>query len=221
VVLNVGAPVTMPWADEVAAIVLAYYPGLENGNAVTNVLTGVVNPSGKLPITLPKKLEDSPAYINAAYPGARKVYYGEGIFIGYRYFDEKGVDPLFPFGHGLSYTTFEYSDLQVPAKVMQGVDVEVKLTVKNIGVMTGQEVVQVYVADPVSSLPRPPKELKAFTKVALQPDESKTISFKLDQRALSFFDSQKMAWIAESGIFEILVGSSSRDIRLKAGFELI
>ena len=122
VVLNVGAPVTMPWVDEVEAIVLAYYPGLENGSAVTNILTGAVNPSGKLPISLPKKLEDSPAYINASYPDARKVHYGEGIFVGYRYYDEKGVEPLFPFGHGLSYTTFEYSDLQVSQKGKRGTD---------------------------------------------------------------------------------------------------
>ena len=221
VVLNVGAPVTMPWVDEVEAIVLAYYPGLENGSAVTNILTGAVNPSGKLPISLPKKLEDSPAYINASYPDARKVHYGEGIFVGYRYYDEKGVEPLFPFGHGLSYTTFEYSDLQVSQKGKRGTEVDVQLTLKNSGSIAGQEVVQLYMADPASSLPRPPKELKAFAKVELQPGESKTISFSLNQRAFSFFDPQKMEWIVEPGRFEILAGSSSRDIRLKAGFELI
>jgi beta-glucosidase len=217
VVLNVGAPVTMPWADDVAAIVLAYYPGLENGNAVTSVLTGAVNPSGKLPITLPKALKDSPVYINASFDGARKVHYGEGIFLGYRYFDEKRVEPLFPFGHGLSYTTFEYSDL----KVEQDPELTVQLTVKNTGPLAGKEVVQIYVADPVSSLPRPPKELKAFAKVELQPGESKSVNFKLNQRALSFFDPRKMAWIAEPGNFEILAGRSSRDIRLKASFGLV
>jgi beta-glucosidase len=221
VVLNVGAPVSMPWVEKVAAVVLAYYPGLENGNAITNVLTGLVNPSGKLPITLPKKLEDSPAYTNASYEGVRKVYYGEGVFTGYRYFDEKLIEPLFPFGHGLSYTTFEYSDLQVPVKVKKGANLDVRVTVKNTGPVAGKEVVQIYVADPVSSLPRPPKELKGFANVELQPGECKILSFELDQRALSFFDPHKMTWVAEPGTFEILAGSSSRDIRLKASFELM
>ncbi len=220
VVLNVGAPVTMPWVDDVAAIVLSYYPGLENGNAITNVLSGRVNPSGKLPITLPKKLEDSPSVINASYEGARKVYYGEGIFLGYRYFDQRKVEPLFPFGHGLSYTSFEYSDLRVPEKVKKGSLLEVHLTVRNTGKATGKEVVQLYIADPVSSLPRPPKELKRFAKVNLEPGESKRLKFEIDQRALSFFDPVKKDWVAEPGTFEVLVGSSSGDIRLQASFEL-
>ena len=220
VVLNVGAPVTMPWVDDVAAIVLAYYPGQENGNAITNVLTGAANPSGKLPITFPKTLEDSPASINASYEGARKVYYGEGIFLGYRYFDERKIEPLFPFGHGLSYTQFEYSDLLVPEKVENDSNFVVQVTIKNTGDVTGKEVIQVYIADPISSLPRPPKELKGFAKVELEPGQSKSLKFEMDQRALSYFDPQKMSWVAEPGTFEVLVGSSSRDIRVRTSFEV-
>ncbi len=220
VILNSGAPVSMPWADQVAAIVLAYYPGMENGNAVANVLLGKVNPSGKLPVTFPVRLEDSPAYINASYPGCREVNYGEGIFVGYRYYDKKNVAPLFPFGHGLSYTTFAYSDLKVPKKVKAGERIEVSLKVKNTGSAAGKEVVQLYVSDLKSSLPRPPKELKGFAKVGLKPGESGTVTFSLDERALAFWNPVKKAWVAEPGEFEVLVGSSSRDIRVKAKFKL-
>jgi beta-glucosidase len=220
VVLNAGAPVTMPWLDKVAAVVQAYYPGMENGNAVANVLMGQVNPSGKLPVTYPKRLEDSPAYINASFPGCREVNYGEGIFVGYRYYDKKDVEPLFPFGHGLSYTTFAYSGLKVAKKVKAGQNVEVSLTVTNTGKVVGKEVVQLYVSDLKSFLPRPTKELKGFAKIDLKPGEAQVVTFSLDERALAFYDPQKKAWVAEPGEFEVLVGSSSRDIRLKAGFKL-
>ena len=220
VVLNVGAPVSMPWVDQVPAIVQAYYPGMENGNAVAAVLLGKVNPSGKLPVTFPVRLEDSPAYINASYPGCREVNYGEGIFVGYRYFDQKDVTPLFPFGHGLSYTSFEYSGLKVTKQVKAGSQMEVSLTVTNTGKTAGKEVVQLYVSDSQSSLPRPPKELKGFAKVALEPGEAGTVAFSLDERALAFYDPHKHAWVAEPGAFEVLVGSSSRDIRVKAKFTL-
>jgi beta-glucosidase len=220
VVLNVGAPVRMPWVDQVAAIVQAYYPGMENGNAVAAVLLGKVNPSGKLPVTFPVRLEDSPAFINASYPGCREVNYGEGIFVGYRYYDKKDVTPLFPFGHGLSYTTFVYRDLKVAKKVKAGKKVEVSLTVKNTGKVAGKEVVQLYVSDLKSSLPRPPKELKGFAKVSLEPEQSETVTFTLDERALSFYDPHMHAWVAEPGEFRVLTGSSSRDIRLKAKFVL-
>ncbi len=218
VVLNAGAPVEMPWVDEVAGVVIAYYPGQEGGSAITNVLFGDVNPSGKLPITLPKRYEDNPAYIN--YPGAQEVHYGEGIFVGYRYYDYKKIEPLFPFGHGLSYTTFEYSDLQVPGTAAKGQPVTVQVTVKNTGERAGKEVVQVYVRDVEASQMRPLKELKRFEKVALQPGESKTLSFTLDERALSFYDPYRGGWVAEPGKFEVLVGSSSRDIRQQATFLL-
>ena len=220
VVLNAGAPVSMPWVDQVAAVVDAYYPGMENGNAVAAVLLGKVNPSGKLPVSFPMRLEDSPAFINASYPGCRKVNYGEGIFVGYRYYDKKDVTPLFPFGHGLSYTTFAYSNLKVAKKAKAGEKVKVSLTVKNTGKVAGKEVVQLYVGDPKSSLPRPPKELKGFAKVALKPGQSETVNFTLDERSLAYYDPHKKAWVAEPGEFELLVGASSRDIRLKAKFTL-
>lgn len=221
VVLNVGAPIEMPWVDKVAAIVLAYYPGLENGNAVAKVLLGEVNPSGKLPITLPRRLQDSPAFINASYPGCREVNYGEGIFVGYRYFDKVELEPLFPFGHGLSYTRFEYSDLKLPEKVSAGQPVEVSVVVKNVGQRAGQEVAQLYVTDPQSSMPRPPRELKRFAKVALQPGESKVLQFSLDQRALAFYDPNAKAWVAEPGVFEVQVGGSSRHIGATGSFVLL
>ncbi len=218
VVLNVGSPVEMPWADDVAAIVLAYYMGQEGGHAVANVLSGAVNPSGKLPVTFPKRYEDNPSFIN--YPGTMEVLYGEGIFVGYRYYDKKDVEPLFPFGHGLSYTTFAYSDPQVPATVEAGEPVRVSVTVTNTGAVAGQEVVQVYVGDPVSSLVRPPKELKGFKKVHLEPGQSAVVEFTLDERALSFYDPYRGQWVAEPGAFTVSFGSSSRDIRAVASFTL-
>jgi beta-glucosidase len=214
VVLNCGAPVELPWIDDVPALVLAYYPGQEGGNAVANILTGDVNPSGKLSVTFPRRYEDNPTYIN--YPGGREVRYGEGIFVGYRYYDQKDVKPLFPFGFGLSYTTFEYSGLQIPETVQPGKPIDVSVTVTNTGARAGKEVVQLYVSDKESSLPRPPKELKGFKKVQLNPGESKMVDFVLDQRALSFYDPAQRQWVAEPGEFEVLVGSSSRDIRLSA-----
>jgi beta-glucosidase len=218
VVLNSGSPVEMPWIQEVCALLLAYYPGQEAGTAIANILTGATNPSGRLPVTLPMRYEDNPTYIN--YPGLREVHYGEGIFVGYRYYDQKGVEPLFPFGFGLSYTTFAYSDLVLPEQVAPGEEVEVSLTVTNTGEVTGKEVVQLYVADPVSSLVRPVKELKRFKKVALEPGESTTVTFTLDERALSFYDPVVKQWVAEPGEFNVMVGSSSRDIHLIGRFIL-
>uniref|UniRef100_A0A7C4KHK4 Beta-D-glucoside glucohydrolase n=1 Tax=Anaerolinea thermolimosa TaxID=229919 RepID=A0A7C4KHK4_9CHLR len=214
VVLNAGSPVEMPWVDQVPAILEAYYPGQEGGNAIARILLGEVNPSGKLTVTFPRRVEDTPAYIN--YPGGREVIYGEGIFVGYRYYDKKDIQPLFPFGHGLSYTTFEYSDLSIPQEARIGESVEVKITVKNTGTVAGKEVVQLYVCDPESSLARPPKELKGFAKVSLAPGESKTVRFTLDSRAFAFYDPYQSRWVVEPGRFEILAGSSSRDIRMKA-----
>ncbi len=218
VVLNAGSPVEMPWADAVAAIVLAYYPGQEGGNAVARVLTGAVNPSGKLSETFPRRYEDNPSFIN--YPGTREVVYGEGLFVGYRYYDTKDVVPLFPFGHGLSYTTFAYSNLKLAEQVKPGEPVEVSVTVTNTGSVAGKEVVQLYVADKTASLARPQKELKRFAKIALEPGASQTVTFTLDERALAFYDPYKAEWVAEPGEFEVLIGSSSRDIRLAGTFGL-
>jgi beta-glucosidase len=218
VVLNCGSPISMPWLADVPAVIEAYYPGQEAGSAVTRVLLGEVNPSGKLSVTFPKRLEDTPAYVN--YPGHKEVRYGEGIFVGYRHYDQRDIEPLFPFGFGLSYTTFAYSNVQAPSQVKAGEPVQLSVTVKNTGAVAGKEVVQVYVYDEKSSLPRPPKELKAFAKIALQPGESKTISFSLDRRAFAFYDPYAKAWVVEPGEFKLLVGSSSRDIRATAAVEV-
>ncbi|MGE5528151.1 MAG: glycoside hydrolase family 3 C-terminal domain-containing protein [Patescibacteria group bacterium] len=211
VVLNTGAPVTMPWLDKVAAVVEAYYPGLEAGNAVADVLLGAVNPSGRLPVTFPRRLCETPAFLNTT--GDREVRYGEGIFVGYRWYDAREIEPLFPFGHGLSYTTFAYGGLEAPARAKIGDPVRLSVAVRNTGAAAGKEVVQVYIRDVESSLPRPPKELKAFAKVSLAPGEEKKVEFTLERRAFAFYDPVAKDWVVEPGEFEILVGSSSRDIR--------
>jgi beta-glucosidase len=191
-----------------------WYNSQEQGNALADILFGDENPSGKLPTTFPVRLEDNPAYIN--YPGEKgKVRYGEGIFVGYRYYDRKKVAPLFPFGHGLSYTTFKYSNLRLSARsIKPGDTLKVKVDVTNTGKMAGKEIVQLYVRDVQSSFARPEKELKAFGKVGLKPKQTKTLTFTLDREAFWYFDTVKNAWSIEPGIFEILVGASSRDIRL-------
>ncbi len=218
VVLNTGVPVTMPWLDEIPAVIDAFYPGMEGADAIARIFLGEVNPSGKLAVTFPRRLEDTPAYNN--FPGGKQVFYGEGIFVGYRHYDQRGIEPLFPFGHGLSYTTFEYSDLKVIDQVKNGENVSVSVTVKNTGKMAGKEVIQLYVRDLASSLPRPFKELKGFKKVALAAGESKTVILELDERALSFYDPYQSRWVAEPGDFEVLIGSSSNDIRARADFRL-
>jgi len=220
VVLNSGAPISMEgWIDRVPAVVEAWFPGQECGNAIADVLFGDADPCGKLPMTFPRRIEDNPAYIN--YPGENgKVLYGEGIFVGYRYYDTKRVEPLFPFGHGLSYTTFEYSNLNVPAEVTLGDPVEMSVDVTNTGSSEGKEVVQLYLRDVESSLVRPTKELKGFAKISLKAGETKTLSFSLGKRDLSFYDPDRAGWLAEPGEFGVLVGSSSRDIRATGSFVL-
>lgn len=210
VVLMNGAPVGMPWIDDVNAIIEAYYPGQECGNAIANILSGEINPSGKLPETFPVKLSDNPAYGN--YPGENnRVHYEEGIFVGYRYYDTRQIEPLFPFGHGLSYTTFEYSN---PIVSESSESVRVNFDLKNMGEVDGAEVAQLYIRDVVSSEIRPLQELKEFQKVYLQADEVKEISFELTKEDFSFFSSKLNKWVVEPGEFEILIGSSSRDIRI-------
>jgi len=214
VVLNNGSAVAMhDWIDGVAAVLEGWMMGQAGGTAVAEILFGKVNPSGKLSETFPIRLEDTPAYIN--WPGeAGKVYYGEGLFIGYRYYDEKQVPVQFPFGFGLSYTTFEYSNLKVSHQTFKDVDgVVVSVDIKNVGQVTGKEIIQVYVHDQKCSLRRPKKELKGFAKVELQPGETKTVSIPLDFRAFAFYHPGYHRWITESGEFEILVGASSVDIR--------
>ena len=220
VVLVNGTPVNMEkWVDKVPAIVEAWYPGQEGGNAISNILFGDVNPSGKLSVSFPKRLRDNPSYGN--YPGSGgKVYYKEGIFVGYRHYDKNNIEPQFPFGHGLSYSEFEYSNLVVNPKQTGDGEVSVRVDIKNISDCEGKEVIQLYLSDKQSSLERPPRELKAFKKVSLKPGEKKTVKLKLDKSSLSFYDDVKKKWVAEPGDFEVLIGSSSRDIRLKDSFML-
>jgi beta-glucosidase len=222
VVLNNGSPLAMePWIDNVPAVVEAWYTGQECGNAIAAVLCGDANPSGKLPDTFPRRLEDNPAFIN--YPGeGGKVLYGEGIYVGYRYYDAKKIEPLFPFGHGLSYTSFAYSNLRIsPTELKMGDKINVSIDIKNVGKVPGKEVVQFYVRDIASRVQRPPKELKAFRKVSLLPGEIKKVEFILEKEALSFYDPALKQWVAEPGEFEIQIGSSSRDIRARKKFVLV
>jgi beta-glucosidase len=216
-----GAPVTMTkWVGRVPAIVQAWYGGQEAGRAIGAILFGAQNPSGKLPVTFPRQWSDSPAY--GHYPGENlHVAYDEGIYVGYRGFDKRNIEPLFPFGHGLSYTKFDYSGLKItPAKVAAGKPVEVTMHVRNSGPRAGAEVVQLYVHDVKSSVDRPVKELKGFRRVTLNPGQAQSVSFTLDKSALSFYSVAKDEWVAEPGAFEVWIGASSRDIRLKGAFEL-
>jgi beta-glucosidase len=220
VILNTGSPISMNWLDEVAAVVQAWYPGQECGNAIADVLFGDVDPSGRLPQTFPRRLEDNPAYIN--YPGENgKVLYGEGIFIGYRYYEKKAIEPLFPFGFGLSYTSFQYSNLRITADEIGPEDeLRVSVDVTNTGRRAGNDVVQLYVKDTESSLVRPEKELKGFAKAWLEPGETKTVTMTLDRASLAYYDDLGQQWVAEAGQFEVLVGRSSQDIRTTATFAL-
>ncbi len=220
VVLNAGSPLTMPWLEDVAAVVQAWYGGQEAGNAIADVLFGDADPGGRLPTTFPKRLADNPAYIN--YPGENgHVLYGEGLFVGYRYYDKKGIEPLFPFGFGLSYTDFAYSNLRLSSDRLSPDDtLTVTLDVRNTGARAGSDVVQVYVRDIASRLVRPEKELKAYAKVTLPPGETQTVTLALDRQALAYYDPAAPGWVAEPGEFEVLVGRSAADIRLRARFQL-
>jgi len=221
VVMVNGTPLVMDrWLDSAAAVVEAWYPGQEGGTAIAEILFGEVNPSGKLPTTLLKSWEQSPAYGN--YPGSDgKVHYEEGIYVGYRYFDTEKIDPQFPFGHGLSYTTFEYSDMEIsPRKTGADGKVRVSLKVKNTGEMAGMEVVQLYLRDVESSVDRPVHELKGIEKIALAPGETGEVSFELGRRAFSFFHPDRNEWTVEPGEFEAQAAASSRDIRLTGTFEI-
>jgi beta-glucosidase len=217
VILNNGAPVTMSaWIDDVAAVLEGWMMGQAGGGAIADILFGKVNPSGKLPETFPRRLADTPAHIN--WPGGNhQVRYGEGLFIGYRYYDAKDMPVQFPFGFGLSYTTFAYSHLTTSAETFKDVDgLTVTVDVTNTGQRAGKEIVQVYVHDQQSGLVRPPKELKGFAKVELQPGETKTVSIHLDSRAFAYYRPAYKRWITEDGDFDILVGASAADICCRA-----
>jgi beta-glucosidase len=220
VVLIGGGPVDMSqWVNDVQGVVQAWYAGMEGGNALAKIIFGQVNPSGKLPMSFPKKLEDVPAHKLGAYPGDEKknAYYFDDIYVGYRYYDTYHVEPQFPFGFGLSYTTFSYSHLKLSAANKKAT---VTFTIKNTGKAAGADVAQVYVHQQKSTLPRPEKELKGFQKVFLQPGESKTITVILDENAFQYFNDNLRKWVLEPGKFDVLVGSSSKDIKLKGTVNL-
>jgi len=224
VVMIAGSPVSMiEWINEVPAVLQAWYGGMETGNAISAILFGDVNPSGKLPISFPKKLADSPAHVSErTFPGDEKVFYEEGIFVGYRHFDTKNIEPLFPFGHGLSYTNFTYENLMLSKeKLTKDEILTISVDIMNSGEYPGSEVVQLYIQDVESSVERPLKELKGFKKVYLKPGERVTIKFEIDKSDLSFYSESHGKWIAEKGNFNILIGDSSRDIRLQTGFEYL
>lgn len=215
VVLHNGSPVEMPWADQVKGIVEAYLGGQAVGAAIVDILFGKVNPSGKLPETFPYKLEDNPSYL---YYGGEKdrVEYREGIFVGYRYYDKKHMDVRFPFGHGLSFTTFAYDAPKISAKRIRDTEtVTIRVDVTNTGSRPGKEVVQLYVAPPKGDVIRPVRELKGFEKVELAPGETKMVSFTLDGRAFSYWNTQIHDWHVESGTYRLQVGQSSRRIVLE------
>jgi beta-glucosidase len=224
VVLTAGGNVDMTsWIDKVPALLHTWYPGQEGGTALAQILFGEYSPSGKLPVSFERRLEDG-ATFKSYYPqkGDKHVEYTEGIFVGYRHFDRSAVKPLFPFGYGLSYSRFEYSDLKITHGQPGSQDLaSISFTIKNVGSREAAEIAQLYVGDSHASVPRPPKELKGFAKVNLQPGERKQVTLPLNRRAFSFFDVNKHDWNAEPGDFTILVGSSSANIRLQGTFRLV
>jgi beta-glucosidase len=214
VVLNNGAPVAMSaWIEEVAAVLESWMMGQAGGEAIADILFGKANPCGKLAETYPLKLADTPAHLN--WPGgAGVVRYGEGLFIGYRYYDAKQMPVLFPFGYGLSYTTFAYSNARVSTQTFKDTDgVTVSVDITNTGAVAGKDIVQVYVHDQKSGLVRPEKELKGFAKVDLQPGETKSVSIQLDFRAFAYYHPEYKQWITEDGDFDILIATSAAEIR--------
>ncbi|EYA89042.1 glycosyl hydrolase family 3 C-terminal domain protein [Bacteroides fragilis str. S36L5] len=228
IVVNIsGNAVAMPWISEIPAVIQAWYLGTEAGNAIASVLVGDVNPSGKLPFTFPEKLEDVGAHQLGDYPGRQREdgifdeKYNESIFVGYRWTDKQKIRPLFPFGHGLSYTTFAYGKATVNKKVMK-IDEQIAITVPitNTGKRIGSEIVQLYISDLKSSLPRPIKELKGFSKIQLAPGETQEVTFLIDKQALSFFNDSRHEWVAEPGKFEAQIAASATDIKSKVTFEL-
>ena len=229
VVVNIsGSAVAMPWADKADAIVQGWYGGTETGNALADVLTGKVNPSGRLPFSVPFKYEDGPIKTEAQYPGIKaegdefwQTHYSEGVYVGYRWYASKNIPVQFPFGHGLSYTTFEYSNAKAakPSMTADGT-LKVSVDVANTGKYDGAEVVQLYIADTEASIDRPAKELKGFEKIWLKAGEKKTVTFEIDAEDLSYFDAAKHEWVAEPGEFKALLGSSSEDVRSTVAFNL-
>jgi beta-glucosidase len=218
VVMQSGTPVTMPWLSSVNALVHAWYGGNETGNAIADIIFGNVNPSAKLPLSFPKKLQDNPAFLNYRTERGRTLY-GEDVYVGYRWYEMLDMDVAFPFGHGLSYTSFEFTDLKVEKKDNM---LNISVNVTNTGDRDGAEVVQVYVAQKKPSIRRPKKELKGFSKVALKKGESKVVEVGTEMKyAASFWDEVRNAWIVEKDSYEVIVGhSSSGEGALKGSFEI-
>jgi beta-glucosidase len=206
VVMQSGTPVAMPWIEEIPALIQAWYGGNETGNSIADVLFGDVNPSGKLPLSFPRRVQDNPAYLNYRSQRGRTLY-GEDIYIGYRYYDAVDRQVLFPFGHGLSYTTFAFSDLRIKKDAKE---LSVTVNVENTGEVAGGEVVQVYIAQQNPSIARPPKELKGFAKVFLEAGAAEDVEVKIETKyAASFWDESRKEWIMEKDRYEVIVGDSS------------
>ena len=229
VVVNVsGNAVAMPWADKVPAILQAWFLGSESGNSLADVIFGRVNPSGKLPMTFPVRLDDVAAHAVGEYPGTKRadsdivdIRYNEGVLVGYRWFDTKKIRPLFAFGHGLSYTTFGYGKLSADAsKIGPDGAMTLSVDVTNTGSRAGAETVQLYISDTKASVKRPAKELKNFAKIYLEPGQTKTVTFTVRPSDLAFFDAGAHAWKAEPGEFRAHVGAASDDIRSSLRFVL-
>jgi beta-glucosidase len=229
VVLTSGGGVdTNPWLDRVPALLEAWYPGQEGGKAAAEILFGDVNPSGRLPATFERRWEDNPvrdSYYPA--PGSNRVVYKEGVFVGYRGYEHNGTKPLFPFGYGLSYTSFQYGNLLIkPADAnakgsgFSAPLYQASFDVTNTGTRAGADVAQVYVSEPHAKVPRPAKELKGFARINLKPGETKTTTVTLDGRAFSYYDVGAKSWRADPGEFQILVGRSSQDIQLHSSVTL-
>jgi len=215
VVMQSGTPVSMPWASSIKAMIHAWYGGNETGNAIADILFGNVNPSAKLPLSFPVRLQDNPAFLNYRTEKGRTLY-GEDVYVGYRWYEMLDLPALFPFGHGLSYTTFSVSDLEV-----EKTDKDLKVTVKvtNTGDVSGAEVVQVYVAQKSPSIKRPVKELKGFKKVWLGKGESKAVKVPIEVKyAASFWDEVRNAWVMEKDEYAVLVGTTSKEVSLKETF---
>ena len=218
IVLVGGAPYVLPWIDHVPAVILPWLGGEEGPDAVARILFGRAEPSGRLPITFPRHLEDTPAH--AWYPGGADAIYGEGLYVGYRHFDRSAEAPMFPFGHGLTYTRFAYGDLEADEEVKAGAAVQVSFTVKNIGERPGKETAQLYVRPRGPSVDRPVKELKGFAKIDLSPGERRRVTLTLDARAFAFWDPGQGAWVAEPGAYDLLIGGSAADIELQTTVRL-
>ncbi|MDR3513315.1 MAG: glycoside hydrolase family 3 C-terminal domain-containing protein [Caulobacteraceae bacterium] len=213
IVVNAGAPMTFPWIDKAKAVLLTWLPGEEGPDAIAEILFGKAGPSGRLPVTFPKRLEDNPA--QPYYTGEAEAPYGEGLFVGYRHFDRSNTAPLFPFGFGLTYGAFDYADLVAPATARTDEAVTVSLTLANTGGRTAKETVQLYVRPHDPALPRPVKELKGFSKVELAPGERRGVSLTLTPRDFAYYDPDRKAWITDPGAYDLLVGASTADIRLE------